>query len=239
MNDRRHRIMLLIAALGACKGGESDGGDDGADCIGAKCDDLDGLDDGPLGKLDLPAVRSDLGVQPSSACAASCAVFGGCLGGSTDDCLLECDGLQADAAAHSSGCEAAADALLVCIAGLDCEAVGDYQAGAEGYPCEAEDQAVAAACAASTPAPVCDAFCTLAAGCIEADAAACTTACDEALAGADAVSAACGAAQGAVFECVGALPDCAAFEAWTAAAGDHPCADVDLALAQACTTEGG
>ena len=243
MTWRRTTTVLLAAGLtaalvGACKDGGSDGGaaDDGS-CLGAKCDDLDGLDDGVVGKLDVPAVRADLGVQPSGTCDASCAVISGCLGTADGDCLLDCAGLQADAAAHSGACEAAADALLVCIAGLDCDAAAAYQAGTEGYPCEAEDQGAAAACAPPGAAdPACDGFCTLAAGCTESDASACASACTEAQAGADAIGPACGAAQRALFECVAALADCAALDEWTAAAGDHPCAGADAAVADACTT---
>lgn len=233
----RYRPLLALVALAACKDGGSDGSADDSACVGAKCDDLDGLDDGPVGSLDLPSPRADLGVDPSTTCSASCAVFTSCLGAAEGDCLLECDQLQSDAAAHSAGCETAADALLVCIAGLDCEAVAAYQAGTEGYPCEAEDQSVAAACAVVTPQPAtCDGFCTLAASCTDGDAAACATACADALGNAEAVGPACGAAQSAVFECVAALPDCAAFEAWTAAAGDHPCAELDATVAVDCTT---
>jgi hypothetical protein len=233
----RHRWVLALATLAACKDDGSSDASDAAACVGAKCDDLEGMDSGPLGSLDLPPPRADLGVDPSTTCAASCAVFAGCLGAAQGDCLLECDALQTDAAAHSAACGTAADALLVCIAGLDCEAAADYQAGSEGYPCEAEDLDVAASCATNTPTPsACDGFCTLASSCTESDAGACAAACAEAQAGADAVGSPCGAAQTAVFECVAALPDCAAFEAWTAATGDHPCADADAGVATECNS---
>jgi hypothetical protein len=243
MTWRRTTMVVLAGGItaalgGACKdGGSGDGAADDGGCIGAKCDDLDGLDDGVVGKLDVPAVRADLGVEPSGTCDASCAVFSGCLGTAEGDCLLDCAGLQADAAAHSGACEAAADALLVCVAGLDCDAAAAYQAGTDGYPCAAEDQGAAAACAPVSAAdPACEGFCTLAAGCTESDAKACASACAEAQAGAEAIGPACGEAQRAVFECVGALADCAAFDDWTAAAGDHPCAAADAAVADACTT---
>jgi hypothetical protein len=234
MNHSRWRWALVLAALTACKDGESSGDGDEATCIGAKCDDLDAVEP-PAGALDLPPPRADLGVDPSTTCAASCAVFTSCLGAAEGDCLLECDGLQADAAAHSAEGASAADDLLVCIARLDCEAAAAYQAGSEGYPCEAEDLAVASACAANEPVPsACAGFCTLASSCTESEVEACNAACSEAQAGADAVGPTCGAAQTAVCECVAALPDCAAFDAWTAAAGDHPCADADAMVAVEC-----
>ena len=84
--------------------------------------------------------------------------------------------------------------------------------------------------------PVAPSSATNRAGCTESDASACASACAEAQAGADAIGPACGTAQRAVFECVAALADCPAFDEWTAAAGDHPCAGADAAVADACTT---
>ena len=236
MTDRRHRVVLVLAALAACKPGDSQGNADDGACVGAKCDDVDNLDEGPLGKLDVPGVRADLGVAPSATCDASCAVLSGCLGAAQADCLLECDQLQSDAAMQSAACEMAADGLLECIAGLDCEAAAAYQAGTEGYPCEAQEQLLVGECSATEPAPQCEGFCALAAGCTDAETLACATACADALASAESVSDACGVAQADLFDCVAALPDCTAFEAWTAASDGHPCADADDALAAACTT---
>lgn len=238
----RMNLFLSIAAIAlvaGCKDGGASGSD-GPDCVGAKCDDPDAQDSGadtaPLGKLDLPPVREDLGVVPSGACAASCAVVSECVGASEADCLLECTAYQAEAADHSAECSAAIDGLLACTAALDCTGYADYLAGQDDYPCAAEEQAAAAGCATSTDVPACDAFCTLAAECEEGDAAACVAACNETIAGADAVGDACGDAARAQFECVGALGDCEAYGAWALAEGDHPCAAADEALAVACTT---
>lgn len=231
-------LLLVAAMVAACKDdGSSGSGDPG--CVGAKCDDPNAMDAGdtaPAGKLDLPPVREDLGVVPPPACDASCAVLSGCIGASEDDCLLECSALLAEANDHSSECAASVGAVLSCTAALDCEGYADYEAGEDDYPCAAEDQAFAAACATSTDTPACDAFCTLAAGCEGGDAAACVAACNETIAGAEAVGAACGDAARAQFECVGALTECSELAAWSLAEGDHPCADTDVALATACTT---
>lgn len=238
MNMTKRLLTIALVVVG-CHGGSSSG-DDGPNCVGAKCDDIDGMDEGgPLGKLDLPPPRADLGVVPPQVCDASCAVLSSCLGVAEDDCLLQCSGERDAASEHSSDCAAAYDAALQCIAALDCEGAAAYQAGEEGYPCSAEDDAVAVACAESAPPSVCDGFCALAGMCQEGAADACATSCADALVAAAELGSACADAQSEVFACVGALTDCESFGAWAAAEGEYPCATQDAELVTACEAGAG
>ncbi len=237
MNTTRRYLSIALFVAG-CHGGGS-GGDDKPDCVGAKRDDLDGLDEGPAGKLDLPPPRADLGVDPPQVCDASCAVLSSCLGVAEDDCLLQCSGERDAASELSSECAAAYDGALGCVAALDCEGAAAYQAGEEGYPCAAEDEAVTIACADATPPTACDAFCALAGMCQEGQAEVCAASCAEALSAAAELGSACAEAQSEVFTCAGELADCEALAAWAAAEGDYPCAEADAALVTACEAGAG
>lgn len=229
------RALVGVLSLAACHATTSDGRDGGPACVGAKCDDVEGLDDGgPLGKLDLPPPRADLGVTPSSGCEARCAVISSCLGVGEDDCLLQCASIRTDAQDRGDACAAAVDTASNCVAALDCEAASAWQVGEPGYPCEAEERDAQAACSEVPTASVCTDFCALAGGCVDGGAEICATTCADALAAADAYGPACTDAQTEVFACVGELADCDAFAAWAAAEGDYPCADADLALVAAC-----
>lgn len=234
---RRMRPHALLGALllPACHSTAPDAAASGPACVGAKCDDVEGVDDdGPLGKLDLPPPRADLGVSPSTTCDARCAVVSSCLGVGEDDCLLQCAATRADAVELGETCASAVDAALNCVAALDCDGAAAWQAGDVGHPCEAEDHDAQAACSETPTSSVCTDFCALAGGCVEGGAEICTTSCADALAAADAYGPACAEAQSEVFACVGELADCDAFAAWAAADGDYPCAAVDLALVAAC-----
>lgn len=238
MTTRIRAWAALACVAAACSNSGGRSGDDGAACVGAKCDDLDGQDDGgPLGKLDLPPPRADLGVVPSATCDAACAVVSSCLGAIEDDCLLQCAIDRDEAADHDAACAEAVDAAFTCVAGLDCDGAAAWQSGAADQPCAAQDQAALAACADTPPPSVCDTFCALASSCTQSDAAGCAASCGDALVAAGEFGQACVDAQSQVFACVGALGDCDAFGAWSAASGEYPCADADAALATAC--EGG
>jgi hypothetical protein len=234
-------LVLVGLAAGAC-GGNSSGGDEGPQCVGAKCDDVDDPtasatspgeeESGPIDPP--PEPRADLGVDPPTQCDSACTVLSECLGGTVTDCQLDCTTARQEAAAVSSGCASAYDATLACVAGLDCAEAADYQAGLEGYPCSAEEDAALVACTEVATPTACEGFCTLAAMCDGGDAQTCQALCAESLANAEAVGAGCGAAQIDVFECVGALGSCDEFAAWSTAEGEYPCAGSDVALVAAC-----
>jgi hypothetical protein len=236
------RLVYLLAfgvALGACKD-SADSGDDGPQCIGAKCDDVDDPtasasagDSGPIEPP--PDPRADLGVSPPAHCETACEVLASCLGETLTDCQLECTVAHEEATTASAACATAYDGLLSCIAGLDCQGAADYQTAAEGYPCATEEDAALVACSAEPQTSECDGFCALAVMCDGGDAETCTALCGEALANADGIGADCKAAQLATFECVGAL-GCDEYAAWSAAEGeDYPCVASDTALVGACT----
>jgi hypothetical protein len=235
-------LLVVAATAVACKDGGSRG-DDGPDCVGAKCDDVDDPtatasagDSGPIDPPDEP--RADLGVSPPAQCDGACAVLSGCLGETITDCQLECTIARDEATSASAECGAAYDAVLACIAGLDCAGAADYQTAAEGYPCAVEEDAAFVACSEEPAAGECDTFCALAAMCDGGDAATCTALCSETLVTAEGVGADCRAAQVDVFACVGAL-SCEDYAAWAAAEGEgYPCAASDEALVGACTQEG-
>lgn len=232
-------FLVFGVALGACKDG-SDGGGDGPDCVGAKCDDVDdpsasatAEDSGPIEPT--PEPRADLGVDPPAQCESACAVRASCLGEALTDCQLQCTTARDEATMASAGCGTAYDALLSCIAGLDCAAAADYQTGAEGYPCAAEEDAAFVACSVEPPTSECDGFCALAVMCDGGETETCAALCGETLATADGIGADCKAAQVAAFECVGAL-SCEEYAVWSAAEGDdYPCVASDAALVTACT----
>lgn len=241
MNCLSRLVHLLVfgVALGACKNG-SDAGDDGPDCVGAKCDDIDdptasasAEDSGPIEPI--PEPRADLGVNPPAQCESACAVLASCLGETLTDCQLECTSARDEATSASAACGTAYDAVLSCIAGLDCAGAADYQAATEGYPCATEEDAAFVACSAEPQTSECDTFCALAVMCDGGEAETCAALCGETLANADGIGADCKAAQVAAFECVGALT-CEEYAAWSAAEGDdYPCAASDTALVGACT----
>lgn len=235
-------LLVFGVAVGACKE-DASGGDDGPDCVGAKCDDIDdptasasAEDSGPIEPT--PEPRSDLGVSPPAQCESACAVLASCVGATLTDCQLECTAARDEAATASSECGTAYDAVLSCIAGLDCAGAADYQAGVEGYPCSAEEDAAFVACSEEPAAGECDAFCALAVMCDGGEAETCTALCVETLANAEGIGAECRGAQADAFGCVGAL-DCAGYAAWATAEGeDYPCAASDTALVTACSQEG-
>ena len=237
------RCVYLLAfgvALGACKDGSNSSGEDGPDCVGAKCDDVDDPtasasagDSGPIEPT--PEPRADLGVDPPAQCESACAVLSSCLGETLTDCQLECTIARDEATASSATCGTAYDAVLSCLAGLDCAGAADYQTAAEGYPCATEEDAAFVACSVEPQTSECDAFCGLAVMCDGGEVDTCTALCGETLATADGIGAACKAAQADAFACVGAL-GCEDYAAWSAAEGDgYPCAASDTALVTACT----
>lgn len=236
-------LALVGLAAGACGGNGNGGSDDGMQCLGGKCDDVDdptagtspAEDTGPIDPTAEP--RADLGVDPPTQCDSACTVLSECLGGTVTDCQLDCTTARQEAADVSSGCATAYDAVLACVAGLDCADAADYQAGAEGYPCSAEEDAALVACTEVSTPTACEGFCTLASMCDGGDAQACQALCGETQANADALGAGCGAAQTDAFECVAALATCEDYAAWSAAEGEgYPCAATDTALVAACTS---
>lgn len=65
------------------------------------------------------------------------------------DCVADCELVETCvySSAPDQDCEDAIKAVDVCLTGLaDCDDYDDYDTGEEGYPCEAEDEAYAAAC---------------------------------------------------------------------------------------------
>lgn len=69
-----------------------------------------------------------------------------CQGEDEEICQSTCTMSMEDAAETSEACIASVEAALDCVATLECMTYIEYKAKQPGYPCEAEDQASAAAC---------------------------------------------------------------------------------------------
>ena len=91
---------------------------DGPECVGAKCDDIDDPtatasagDSGPIEPT--PEPRADLGVSPPAQCESACAVLASCVGETITDCQLECTIARDDAPGSSASTSCRCQSLIV------------------------------------------------------------------------------------------------------------------------------
>ncbi len=145
---RSARLLILVPlAVSACDGenGDEGGNDTAAEtqadsaCTTSDCDE--GAGDG------MSTGSADAGIgMPSPLCERSCSNGEMCGVGDKADCLTLCMLQDSASAEISEACYASHIDELTCVADLTCEELNEFLAGEPGHPCQAESDAVTAAC---------------------------------------------------------------------------------------------
>ena len=227
----RRGLPLVVAVLtlgsagcgddgGSGSGGSADGsGSDGATAATSTTGNAG--DDETTGPPE-----PDMGLQPPTVCESMCATRGAC-GQSEVACVNTCDADYGNFESEPAPCLSDFEALLTCVGGLSCEDIDLFDA-ADGdmYPCAAENDAFTTSCllGGMMPPATCEAYCGVLTMCTDVTAPECDAVCTAQLQFAEGLSKACAASTTSLLDCVGAVADCAEYDAYDQSTPDDPCA---------------
>lgn len=182
--------------------------------------------------------RADLGFDPPQSCGGYCEAVSECAGQSEDDCLIGCSATYDERASVEGACPDEHEALLSCVAALDCDGVAAHLADPGTGPCSGPHNAAELQCALGDGElpPTCVELCATVETCGFSTGEECEASCSQALVTAAEAGSSCAAAQQDLFACTAALT-CEEYGDWMERTGSYPCQAPDEAAEAACTGE--